>query len=727
MSTSKAKGAGDTLATAELTTTARARRARFGLRTAVVMLAVTAVCLFAGLIGDRYSSRIDMTQAGEHRLSQRTIDLLGRLEGTYRVIVAANYSTLDGRAVQRAHDVLAAMAARAPSLDVTTIDTGSADGVRAFDELMADLVQAYEPEIQQLTGSIQQAALQAEQTAASLDQLSASLRELRELYPSAEPSLDRVRGYLEAQGGVSRVKAEDLRKSASTARELLKDEDAASARPGAITGLPPTDRATRVLRDQLAASATIAASAERELTTLARDQRSPAAARDRAGIIASSLVEVRDQAARTTAMLESLRHPPVLNVARTIQNTSAALVIGPPRTGEEPGMVAVSFEALFPSMLMGEESRSDVRLRAEDLFATALGTLANEASPVVIFVHGAPTEMGGAMAPVGVLADRLRLRGMVVAEWAPMLNPDPPSLARLDPSGKRPVVYVSIGTNADTPEGATRMAKLAAALRGLAESGKSVLLSAAPSALPSGGAKDPMVEFLVPWGVTVDTGRVVVTEIPTATSRFVTGEHFVLDTVGDHPVARAASGLPMHLLWPVAIKAAASEGGRAPVSMETLIELGGAKTWVESEWMDLRAARVSELDQPTRESRFDETQGPWSVGAAIERPARAGTKPQRMIIVASNGWFFDAITQKVLDVVDGRTVYQAPGNLELFEAAVYWLAGQDELIAASPAARAVPLIPNLKPGSLRLIQWALVAGLPALVLLVGAAWRLMRG
>ncbi len=76
---------------------------------------------------------------------------------------------------------------------------------------------------------------------------------------------------------------------------------------------------------------------------------------------------------------------------------------------------------------------------------------------------------------------------------------------------------------------------------------------------------------------------------------------------------------------------------------------------------------------------------------------------------------------------DGRVVPVNPGNAELFEAAVLWLAGEDELVAQSAGARATPLVGDIAPGRLAAVRWALVAGLPLATLILGIAWRVTRG
>ena len=85
----------------------------------------------------------------------------------------------------------------------------------------------------------------------------------------------------------------------------------------------------------------------------------------------------------------------------------------------------------------------------------------------------------------------------------------------------------------------------------------------------------------------------------------------------------------------------------------------------------------------------------WRVAVASER-FEVGKPSQRLVAVGSNSWYMDAVSRQTANV-DGRMVLAYPGNSEMFEAAVWWLAGQDDLIAQSPSAQAVAIIQPMSP------------------------------
>lgn len=115
----------------------------------------------------------------------------------------------------------------------------------------------------------------------------------------------------------------------------------------------------------------------------------------------------------------------------------------------------------------------------------------------------------------------------------------------------------------------------------------------------------------------------------------------------------------------------------------------------------------------------------WLVAAAAER-FEVGAAPQRVVVVGSNSWLIDRVARRQVEV-DGRAVPAYPGNYEFFEAAVMWLANQDDLIAQSPTARAVPTVKDLSAATVSRLRIGVIAGMPALMLVIGLAYRIVRG
>jgi hypothetical protein len=105
------------------------------------------------------------------------------------------------------------------------------------------------------------------------------------------------------------------------------------------------------------------------------------------------------------------------------------------------------------------------------------------------------------------------------------------------------------------------------------------------------------------------------------------------------------------------------------------------------------------------------------VAAAAEDAARPWS---RAMVVGSTAWMLDP-TWAAVDAASGGL--SQPGDIELFEAGVAWLAGQDGLIGASVTARPMPLIRPMDPGLVSGLRWGLIAGLPLGVLVIGGVCR----
>jgi hypothetical protein len=274
------------------------------------------------------------------------------------------------------------------------------------------------------------------------------------------------------------------------------------------------------------------------------------------------------------------------------------------------------------------------------------------------------------------------------------------------------------------------MMKLAAALKLVTERGERVLLSINPSPWPASGQVDPMTEFLSPLGVSADSGRPLLQQFSQANGRLVSADLFTTDPKTTHAIASAMRGVVTRLPWGVPITQA--PGGGAGFSPVLIVDDPSGNTWGESEWLEFRrvppAERGRVANPPKKDQQGEGLSGPWVIVASVERVAKlagGGEREQRLVLVGSNGWFLDDVAQGT-GVVDGREVAFNPGNVELFDACVSWLAGDESAIGASALAQVESTIPNLTPAGMSVVRWGLIAGLPLLVLVFGGAWRLMR-
>lgn len=702
--------------------TSTGRRLRFGAMSSVLIAAATVSLVIANLLAARFPARLDVTEMREHRLSPRSQALIAGLTDEYEVVIAAplkDRRLIDPRAVERAADVLDQfrLGAANARFKVTWIDTGSPAGMKAYDDLLKRLVSRDADRIKKQADAAASVISQSEAIATWLESLSPRLQAVRDAIPIESPNAATNKAYFEQRATESRVSARSLRELAGAAK-------AAMAAPTGQLPIPDAERALSPLRLALSDLHSGLSDIAENTAKFGSSEVAPPAARDAAKPVAADVAGQRDRVAMIREALDRMERLDLLRVAKALQSSSAALVIGPP----ERGMTGMELTRLLPPP--SAASGADAGRNAEELIATALASLIQPTRPILVFIHGQPGRGLLRSPDFAGLMDRISMRGMDVAEWAAAVDAEQPVLSRLDPSGKRPVVYVVLSTDTSVNPGGKgmsgpdRAAKLGKIVSDLIEGGETVLLSLNPSTLPTFGQLDPMTAPLAGFGIKADTGRPILAERFTAGGRFVDAAQTLTAPNGQGPVANAIRGLPARLEWPIAITATSADGVRT----WPLLVVDNKSAWAESQWLNYWQVRIADHelvpDKPSRDSERDDVKGPWTVALAAERGPPSDA--QRLIVVGSNSWFMDRVALEQ-SVIDGRAAAAYPGNIELFEAAVYWLAGQDEMIAPSATARAVPLIRPLRGGTLLAIRWLTIAGLPGVVLMVGMVWRLLRG
>jgi hypothetical protein len=141
--------------------------------------------------------------------------------------------------------------------------------------------------------------------------------------------------------------------------------------------------------------------------------------------------------------------------------------------------------------------------------------------------------------------------------------------------------------------------------------------------------------------------------------------------------------------------------------------------WLESNW----ASDTVSLAEPAEDQKI---KAPLPIAMSAERSSPTGRGRQRMVVVGSPGWMLSFVADVVIDVPGGRTAHVNPGNYELMLASVSWLAGRDDLIAASPLSQDVVRLHDITPRARATWFWITVVALPALCMVWGvvmAFWR----
>ncbi len=716
---------------------AGARRARFAGWSLVLIVGMAVVVVLANMLTARYAPRFDVTQTGDQNLAPRTMNILRGLRGEHRILVAAPLRTLDRSSVTRLRDTLNDFSRASPNLTATMVDTGSLAGRDEFVQLVRSLVSREGARLGEQRERVEKGISAVNDLSAFLGgELSSALLAARELIPSSDVALGSAREFLEQTAAAARVSARDLEAATAKAAQALATgvED---------VRLPSTDEAARTV-------ARVLMPASEQLAALGKRLKDGLATRDAYG---AATAQIRTLLGQVTARQEAaalagdeMARLPRLDIHRitgALQGGSVALVIGP--SGQ--GVTAVDMDSLFPAastLAQPSLANLDLGRRAEDLFSVALSSLTGPARPIVVIVHGEVNRVLESTPVLDQLTRRLLSRGIDVVEWASVLDPDPAGLARLNPDNSRPVVYVCVAPNTAAGEdprtkftGVQRAQKLGVAIRKLDEDRRAMLLCLYPSVMPTYGDPDPLCAPLARYGLIAYTGRTLLRELIRPQGRQVEVEHLLQPTGQTHPIARAVRGLPLVLAWPVDI-GRTSDLAPQGVSVWPILTLDPADSiWSESQWLKFwsvpEQTRRLLPDAPAIDKERDlvrpdikdgQSLRPWTLGVAAQRKDDLGV--QRLVVMGANGWFVDRYAFQT-DIIDGREMLVTPGNIELFEACVSWLAGQDDMIAQSPTARVLPVVKPIEARTLMLLRAGFILGLPLLALVMGVIYRLVRG
>lgn len=680
----------------------------------LMLFFATIACGGAIYVGERTRTRIDLTAAGEHTLAQRTRAQLDRLEDPHEIIVLAESAKLDPESRRLIADLLDAYDSASDRLSVTWIDPAQEDGPARYESLFRDrLIPLYSDRIDAHAQAVEQALEHIRALEPALSALSDATLAARD----ALPSTDDHRATLDRVAAQARLRANEIPDLVAQLRRIAVlragDVEVADARAARSALAAPTER----LAADLDASA-------QALSAVS----SPAEAASLASAAAASARALRDEILRAGDVAADLEQLQLAEVVRTLRDEDAVLVVSP------RGVRGVRFSALFPPEFDASAGRAAVRFAGEEMIARAIASLDDTPAPIVVLVHAVAPLLDEEGTPAGDtgrtlfarLIGELRAQRIDVLEWAVASAAQRPSLRELDPNRDRPVVWVVIPSFVASPSAASGLAALTDALSALIADGQSVLLSLEPSTLPRIGEPDPMIAPLERFGIEPDTGHPLLTRLSTPRGPIVWHEFQLASGPGQHPIADATASLRTVVGWPIPITLTDTPGA---IAAPLLRVPDSQNTWGESQWLSYRTTpldrRASVPDPPSPDSAIDLVNGPWTVAACAQTLTPSGGKGQRIVVVGSNGWFFDPILWE-FQQVDGRPALANPGNFELFQSSIYWLSFRDEMIAPSPHARLTPRIGSMPASRLAAIRWGIVLGLPVAVLLLGLAVRALR-
>lgn len=743
-------------------------RLTYAAQAAVVLFALVTCTVLALILSARlHKSAIDVTATRSHVLAPETRALLARLNTPVTIVVSVNHAQVTTQSLQRLDDVIDKFRRVSDRLTFLSIDTGTEAGRQTQRQLLTRLAAEDRAQLDTAVEATGRAADAADTLASRCEAVPALLGTIADGLVAAaggagSPRADKLRAGWDQLAALYPSQAREIRAAARAARQL-KDArlDTAEA--------TRTDAAARQLRPALGTGVSILRALDQRLEQLLSGPEAAALppgspARAAAAELRLNAASAADAGARELLRLDAL--PPIrtLQVDQALAQTAVVLFIGPApvakvseqaagRSAAPPAVSYEPIEELLASSAIAQGATDqgqiaatiDRRFKMEERLTAGVAAFVDRPRPLVVFLHALqmrlqPAPPGRQFAPMRVIAERLALRGYDLSEWSIRETESPPPAVAAANAAGRPVVYVTIPDDIRSPADLLVRTRMAKALDGLAAAGAHLLVCVNPSkeSKATSGAEDPLTAFLTPLGVTVDSARVLVEPVRSPSGRSVPSFDLALIRPGtDHPLAGPLDGRPLVLPWVTPMTIATSNPAPGHTVSPLLLVQPRPSLWADAEWHTLRLTPQQDWDKlppPSADSPLSRRSAdqPWVAAATIERPVpKAASQPaaarsQRLVVVGSNGWFFDNTTDQQ-DAVEGRILFRWPGNAELILSSVAWLAHDDDLIARSPNAQPSPTIPDLSGAQLTGLRWGLMLGLPLLVLLAGAALRLLRG
>jgi hypothetical protein len=375
------------------------------------------------------------------------------------------------------------------------------------------------------------------------------------------------------------------------------------------------------------------------------------------------------------------------NLATQLARGEGAVILSPDRATMIPAAM------LFPKSIGGNKSiTTDQRFRGEQIISSAIRSLHSTDQPTIVFVHAEEESLLirrpnniDLWASRGLLeASRFRVR-----EWIPFDGP-PPTIT--DGS----VVWVVIPPSSRAGiELTLKERSLLDSTETLIANNEPVMLNLQPSLLPRYGQQDPWSLLAQSVGLEADTGRVLVERVAIGPDRREVKRGQLVDQLhSDHLISRAVNGRYVFLPLPIRI-----QGGEPLIHVEPSDD-----RWLEKDW----------AKQISADSASDTLTELVPIAAAIEQEDGA-----RAVVIGSGGWMLSWAADRAMSLGGDQIAMVNPGNSELLLAAVTWLSGNDDWIAAGPIGQQSSRVGKLSRNVYLLWAAILVLGVP--LLLVGVA------
>jgi len=703
------------------------RRVKYGVNVAIAIIVAVAIAVLINWISYNNfrtgGTRWDLTSTRQYSLSPLTRKVLDRFDSEFRIVTLLDAADDSREDTQRARDLVEEYARASDKVKVEHINPATEIEKR----------QAFEKSLH---------ARFAER-----------FKGLDDVVTRGAAHVDAAKGQLLAQANIiaeilkdKTLKENDPRRAAlfQTQRFFESQAEAIGKLAETLRGyksvaMPNHSAALQSLKETIESLDVnfYPSVLKSRVNPLIEDAQTPAMVKD--GLLLLSDRVVKAMAARKPLLAELSQTRGVLEYDVLLTRLSQP---NPVVILTEMSATAINLSELFraASQAPDPENKQNTQLLEEKQFLgeeRLTGVLARmtvsqlNPPPMVVFVAIGTGRGGRPKRDYLQLMDRLRSMGLQVEVWEPVrTSPFAQPGAKLDvaptPAAGQRAVWVLLPGDPPDPQNPNAEKTVQTAIdliRARLGQGDGLLAIVAPEVLPAALSKSVLDE----WKLSVSTQHVVLREVVNRYGQNKPiSEHDIRVWPQDLPVSKAIgeAGMIGMFTWASPINVMVKED--AATKYYPLVTLTGQTLWGNLNTADeARAGKTVQLDPAG-----DLTQDEYTIALAAEKPP-AGERPGQKLVVIADQLFAtdtfgaaeypDPVTKKV------RQMTPFPGNHELFVNSVYWLAGLDELIAASARSQDVRRIGRLSTGQMSALQWTLLLGMPLGTFVIGmGVWMTRR-
>jgi len=673
----------------------RLRRLLLWANVFVFVLSVVTIAASANYFALRPALRtqLDSTKTRAYSLSPQTKSLLAQLEGDWRIALLYVEEDFDLAVRRQIDEVLQRYDEAGDALTVERIDPTDPQSIARYEALLQRLRGVFGEEIERYEAALGDAG-----------------EHYARLLEFAREESVRIRGVLGALSSDDRFGPDfkrihnelllTVQRGSEVTQRVAEALEISDSQP-----VPDYEAARDVLAAALQDAAVRFDQIAEYFESAVRGGGLPVEIQ---GVLARARPRYEQFAVELQSKADPLVHLPPLeltSISRELTRGQAAIV-----TSDDRAAVIPAAQLLPGNIRTTREGgiTFDQRFRGEQIISSTIQSLLVDVMPMVVFVHAQPQSMlkrresGVDLFGVSTILEASRYD---VREWIVGQDEGP------EPAEGQPAVYIVV-----PPPFVERLASsafepskeelaLVETARRLIQGGESVLLSFYPSTMHKFRQPDPWQGLMSEFELEADTSQLIMEASVGATGEEVktTSLQFAELPV-EHAIARAVSG--QQLLLPLAVPIEIAGNPPTGVRRWALAKAApAANRWLEPDWTQGQ----SRLDDPTEEQRFER---PIPVVVAAARPRPIETGEQRLVAVGSGQWLHSQVADRTISLGGERKALLFPGNIELLQASVAWLAGMDELIAQSPTAQQVSRLDGVSEAVHTRWQWLALAGLP---------------